>query len=145
MNNKYTRAIISYKIGDPQILNRGQYQEAVVRTINSNATGKNQRGLNWKEASPGHFKKGIEELVIVKPMVTIREPEYDEAIIRTVLGESFLTGCLERPSKPRKNARTSEFDIFHKWKTMNNSERLMFNIKKYVSDMGGRDPEIELL
>lgn len=140
MKTKYTQISLSYSVAGELLAKAGKYQEAQVTVVNAFAR-KNYH--SWKEENKNHFKKGIEELIIVKPLKVIEEPVYKAAKKHIILPESFIEHALNTlPFK--KGASNSEMDIIRNWTKLSNEAKLDFCINQYVADMGGYNGEYEL-
>jgi uncharacterized protein YdeI (YjbR/CyaY-like superfamily) len=140
MQTKYTQISLSYSIAGELLAKAGIYQEAQIITVNAFAK-KNYH--SWKEENKNKFKKGIEELVIVKPMNVIAEPVYKVAKKHVILPESFINYALTNlPFK--KGASDKEMNIIRNWANLSNEARLDFHINQYVTDMNGYNGEYEL-
>lgn len=142
MDNNYTQIALTYLLGNASLVKAGVYKEAKTRVING--FGSKNKGKNWKQLSPNHFKKGDEELIIDEPIKTILQPIYGHSKCSTTLGEAFISGCFKKPEKPRKNAPHEDWDIFRRWKTMSAKEKIAYHVEKYVADIGGHSASYEI-
>ena len=123
--SNYTTVSLTYKVGEPQILNRGQYLEAEIEVKN---------GLTKKEQSK-----------VIKSLQVIQEPQYEQGTCNVNLLKPFIENALERPSKPGRKASQEEFDLFRNWNKMTDRAKIAVAVKKYVKEMGGFDPQFEIL
>lgn len=142
MDNNYTQISLTYLLGNESLVKAGVYKEADTTVVNG-FSSKN-KGKNWKQVVPNHFKKGDEELIVNKPIRIVSQPIYSHTKCSTTLGEAFIAGCFKKPEKPRNNAPHEDWDIFRKWKTMSAKDKIVYHVEKYVADVGGFSASYEI-
>lgn len=121
MINKDSKLRVSLKEINPYLISLGKYEAAKISVKNSFQYNENN--------------KGIENVVIISEMKTIKEPEFRHPIRNVELGFSFIEECLKRPLKPHKSASIFEWDAYQKWNKMSNNEKLAFKINEYAESL----------
>lgn len=124
----------------------GVYSSAEV-TVKNPFTTKSGR---WRQLSQNHFRsEDGEEVIINKPMQTIRRPEYQESTQVVNLGYHFIANALTRPSRPRQGfyrwIKTPIGKLFQDWKHKSDEQKIQVHLEELAESLGGTVKNWEIL